>query len=60
MPVATNVGVIWPRRGILRRSGLAVIEFLPRIESGLDTKGFMKLIENNIEKKSNELMEENN
>jgi 1-acyl-sn-glycerol-3-phosphate acyltransferase len=60
VPVATNVGVIWPRRGILRRSGLAVIEFLPRIESGLDTKGFMKLIENNIEKKSNELMEENN
>ena len=60
VPVATNVGVIWPRRGILRRSGLAVIEFLPRIESGLDTKRFMKLIENNIEKKSNELMEENN
>tara|TARA_B100001142_G_scaffold326828_1_gene383099 strand:+ start:820 stop:1425 length:606 start_codon:yes stop_codon:yes gene_type:complete len=60
VPVATNVGVIWPRRGILRRSGLAIIEFLPRIESGLDTKGFMKLIENNIEKKSNELMEENN
>ena len=60
VPVATNVGVIWPRRGILRRSGLAIIEFLPRIESGLDTKGFMKLIEDNIEKKSNELMEENN
>lgn len=60
VPVATNVGVLWPRRGILRRSGLAIIEFLPRIESGLDTKGFMKLIENNIEKKSNELMEENN
>ena len=30
-PVATNVGVFWPKRGILRKPGLAVVEFLPAI-----------------------------
>lgn len=34
-PVATNVGVFWPRRGILRKPGLAVVEFLPPIPPGL-------------------------
>ena len=57
-PVATNVGVLWPRRSILRKRGTAVIEFLPPIKSGLDTKEFMDLIENNIEIASEKLMQE--
>ena len=57
-PVATNVGVLWPRRSILRKRGTAVIEFLPPIKSGLDTKEFMGLIENNIETASEKLMQE--
>jgi 1-acyl-sn-glycerol-3-phosphate acyltransferase len=35
VPVATNVGVFWPRHGILRKPGLAVVEFLPPIPPGL-------------------------
>ena len=57
-PVATNVGVLWPRRNILRKQGTAVIEFLPPIKSGLDTKEFMELIEINIETASEKLMQE--
>jgi len=34
VPAATNVGVFWPRRGILRRPGVAVVEFLPRVDPG--------------------------
>ena len=59
-PVATNVGVLWPRRNILRRKGTAVIEFLQPIKSGLDTKEFMELIETNIETASKKLMHEVN
>lgn len=60
VPVATNVGMLWPRSSILRKPGLAVIEFLPRIKSGLDIKEFMDLIENNIEQASDNLMNEDN
>ena len=41
VPVATNVGVFWPRKGIMRKPGLAVVEFLPRIEAGKDKELFM-------------------
>ena len=60
VPVATNVGMLWPKSSILRKPGLAVIEFLPRIESGLDIKEFMGLIEDNIENASDNLINENN
>ena len=57
-PVATNVGVFWPRRGIMRKPGVAVVEFLDPIEPGLDQKEFMRVIEDVIETRSNELMQE--
>ena len=56
MPVATNVGVFWPRRGLYRRPGLAVVEFLPRIEPGLSNTEFMARLESDIEGASNRLM----
>ncbi|RBI74106.1 1-acyl-sn-glycerol-3-phosphate acyltransferase [Roseovarius sp. TE539] len=58
VPVATNVGVFWPRKGILRKPGLAVVEFLPRIREGLDRKAFMKQLEAEVETASNRLMKE--
>lgn len=58
VPVATNVGVLWPKKGILRKPGVAVVEFLDRIESGLDRETFMTRLENVVETKSNELMRE--
>lgn len=58
VPVATNVGVFWPRHGIYRKPGLAVVEFLPRIEAGLPKEQFMKQLEEVVETNSNRLMRE--
>lgn len=57
-PVATNVGVFWPKRGILRKPGLAVVEFLPPIAPGLAVADFMTRLEGDIEAHSNRLMAE--
>ena len=58
VPVAANVGVFWPKRGIYRKPGLAVVEFLPRIKAGLDKATFMAKLEDEIETASNRLMKE--
>lgn len=58
VPAATNVGVFWPRHGILRKPGLAVVEFLPRIPAGQGVEAFMARIEPEVEGASNRLMAE--
>ena len=58
VPVAANVGVFWPRHGIYRRPGLAVIEFLPRIKTGLNNASFLQQLEIEVESTSNRLMAE--
>lgn len=58
IPAATNVGVFWPRRGVMRRPGLAVVEFLPRIAPGLGQDEFMARLEGEIETASDRLMAE--
>jgi 1-acyl-sn-glycerol-3-phosphate acyltransferase len=58
VPVATNVGVFWPKRGILRKPGLAVVEFLPPIAPGLPVADFMARLEEEVETHSNRLMAE--
>lgn len=58
VPVATNIGVFWPKRGILRKPGTAVIEFLPRIPAGLDKADFLAQLEEAVETNSNRLMAE--
>lgn len=55
-PVATNAGYFWPRRGLFRRPGVAVIEFLPPIEPGLTKEAFMIELEQNVEAASNALL----
>ncbi len=57
-PVATNVGLFWPKRGILRKPGVAVVEFLPPIAPGLRVQPFMDQLEEVIETNSNRLMAE--
>ncbi|RUS58787.1 1-acyl-sn-glycerol-3-phosphate acyltransferase [Pseudorhodobacter sp. E13] len=57
-PVATNVGVFWPKRGILRKPGLAVVEFLPPIPAGLPNAQFMERLEREVETASDALMAE--
>ena len=58
IPVAANVGMFWPKRGILRRPGTAVVEFLPAIPPGLDTTDFMQRLEQAVETASDRLMAE--
>jgi len=58
VPAATNVGYFWPRHGIYRKPGVAVIEFLPRIKTGLSTDEFMIKLEKTIETASDRLAEE--
>jgi len=58
VPVATNVGVFWPKHGITRKPGVAVVEFLPQIAPGMAPKVFMAHLEDTIETASNALLVE--
>ncbi len=58
VPVATNIGLYWPKRGITRHPGTAVVEFLPRIDQGLSTSAFMAKLESDIETASDALLTE--
>ncbi|MDP2087738.1 MAG: 1-acyl-sn-glycerol-3-phosphate acyltransferase [Gemmobacter sp.] len=58
VPVATNVGVFWPKRSMLRMPGLAVVDFLPRIPAGKPVAEFMAELEQVVEARSEELLDE--
>lgn len=58
VPAATNVGVFWPRHGVYRKPGLAVVEFLNPIEPGMKQAEFMEHLEREVEAKSDALMRE--
>ena len=58
VPVATNVGVLWPRTGVRRTPGLAVVEFLPAIAPGMEKDAFLAHLEDVVETKSDALMRE--
>jgi 1-acyl-sn-glycerol-3-phosphate acyltransferase len=56
--VPYKVGYFWPRRGLYRRSGVAVVEFLPPIAPGLDKEAFMTALETTVETTSEALLTE--
>lgn len=58
VPASTNVGVFWKRHGIMRHPGLAVVEFHPRIEPGMELDAFMSQLERVVESGSDALMQE--
>jgi len=58
VPVATNVGLFWPKRSLLRKPGLAVVEFLPLIPPGMPVAAFMSTLETAVETASDRLMAE--
>jgi len=58
VPVATNVGLFWPRKGIWRKPGLAVVEFLDPIPPGLGREAFTARLEELVEARSDALMSE--
>ena len=58
VPAVTNVGLFWPKTGLLRKPGTAVVEFLDPVAPGRDVQSFMSEIEEVIESNSNRLMRE--
>ena len=58
IPVATNIGHFWPKRGLLRKPGTSVVEFLDPIPPGMPVKDFMEHLENVIETRSDALLAE--
>jgi 1-acyl-sn-glycerol-3-phosphate acyltransferase len=56
VPVATNLGALWPQQDWRLRPGEAVIEFLDPIAPGLDKESFMARLEETIERRSLELI----
>ncbi|WP_296766226.1 1-acyl-sn-glycerol-3-phosphate acyltransferase [Sediminimonas sp.] len=58
VPAATNVGVFWPRKGIMRRPGLAVVEFLDPIPPGKPRGEVMDILQREVEAASDRLMRE--
>jgi 1-acyl-sn-glycerol-3-phosphate acyltransferase len=58
IPVATNAGVLWPKRGLLRHPGVVVMEYLEPMPEGLKLEAFTKELEARIEPASNALMAE--
>lgn len=58
VPAATNVGLFWPRKGIMRKPGLAVVEFLDPIAPGVARDEFMATLEEQVESRSDALMRE--
>lgn len=58
IPTAANVGVFWPRHGVYRKPGLAVVEFLPPIPPGKPIEDFMTKLETVVERESTRLMKE--
>ena len=58
VPVALNSGVFWPRKGLARRPGTIVIEFLAPIPPGLRRKEFMAQLEGTIESATARLIAE--
>ena len=58
VPAATNVGVFWPRRGIMRRPGLGVVEFLEPMSAAMTQDAFLRELEGRVETASDRLMAE--
>ena len=58
VPVALNSGLFWPRRSLLHYPGTIVVEFLPPIPAGLDSRAFLARLQETIETASNRLVTE--
>jgi 1-acyl-sn-glycerol-3-phosphate acyltransferase len=57
IPVATNSGVHFPAKGLMKYPGKVVFQFLEPIPAGLKRGEFMKVLEERIETASNALLD---
>lgn len=53
---ACNVGVFWPKRSLLRKPGVAVVEYIGIVPDGLSVEEITKHLEAHIEPASERLM----
>jgi 1-acyl-sn-glycerol-3-phosphate acyltransferase len=58
IPFAHNSALYWPRRGMLRKPGRIVVEFLPAIPPGLKREAFMAELQGRIEEATARLLAE--
>ena len=58
LPVALNSGLFWPRHGFRIRPGVAVMEFLPPIASGLEARVFFAELQERLEAGTERLLDE--
>ena len=58
MPAALNSGLYWPRRKLTHHPGTIILEFLPPIPAGLDSRSFLARLESTIEAATDRLMAE--
>ena len=55
LPVAVNSGKYWPKHTFVKNPGCIIIKFLPKIDSNIDKEKILTLVENQIEKATNEI-----
>ena len=58
VPVALNSGLFWPRKSFLHYPGTIVVEFLPAIPPGLDSRAFLATLQERIEPAAQRLLDE--
>ncbi len=58
IPAALNSGLYWPRRKMAHHPGTIVLEFLPAIPAGLDSRSFLARLETTVEAATDRLMAE--
>ncbi|MEO1613496.1 MAG: lysophospholipid acyltransferase family protein [Pseudomonadota bacterium] len=58
VPAAVNTGVFWPRKGVARRPGRAVVELAPALPAGMEKDAFLQTLETTIENASGRLLAE--
>ncbi|MEM7241303.1 MAG: lysophospholipid acyltransferase family protein [Pseudomonadota bacterium] len=55
---ANNVGLFWPKRGIMKYPGHAIVDYMGPADEGLELQEFVVHLEDKIEARTNELLEE--
>lgn len=58
VPLATNLGLFWPQEAFEKHPGVATLEFLDPIPTGLDKDAFLARLEAAVEGKTAELVAE--
>ncbi|HKT53352.1 MAG TPA: lysophospholipid acyltransferase family protein [Caulobacteraceae bacterium] len=56
VPVATNLGLFWPQADFAKHPGVATVEFLDPIPTGLERSEFMARLEDTVESRACELI----